>query len=442
VLASSWSAGCGRGPVGTSCTGDPSPPRVRSHADAAPRPEQSTSPLGAPPVHGSGDNVGTSGARRPHVLCTSCGWTIFFRNFAETPCAACGNRRRTTPPQSETAGRPEATPAPRRTGRPDPRGARRGAPRDAEHDGGRAGGDSRTEQDRATGPARSPAPREAAEHDDEPPRGDLGRRAAGRPAARRARRRARQPRKGRQADGPPAVGAVGDRSGGAEDQLPAGHLGQHHAEHRAHRRATSDADAAGDRSGDGARRATRGAAPRRCTRPTGGRPPTAAQRATAATTGQGTQGEVRRRRQTAGPFGRPTAADRATGPASRPRRSHRRPPMRSADRLGRPSTGAQRGRPRDATRSDGRTAAQKVDLAVGATRPQADRMCNAGPLDLIHRGAPHRLRDGERRRVPVCQRVARLPASDTARRCEAHHAWAAGAHPAVRARRSPLNVAP
>jgi len=56
------------------------------------------------PVHRSGDNLGTNGCFPEDKLCTSCGWGKSSRNFPETPCAPCGNRRRTTPTPSTTGG--------------------------------------------------------------------------------------------------------------------------------------------------------------------------------------------------------------------------------------------------------------------------------------------------------------------------------------------------
>ncbi len=56
------------------------------------------------PVHRSGDNLGTNPPLPEDKLCTSCGQRISSRNFSETSCAACGNRRRTTPTPSTTGG--------------------------------------------------------------------------------------------------------------------------------------------------------------------------------------------------------------------------------------------------------------------------------------------------------------------------------------------------
>jgi len=332
-------------------------------------------PRKRPPVHEGGDNVGTSGARLRETLCTSCARRNLSENFPETPCAPWRNRHRTTPPQSETAGQPEATPdggelGDQPTERPgeERRGIRTARRRPTS---GQPGTAAQRETAAATGTTSSSA---GAEHDGGPPgatwdggaAGDRG--GDGHVGVRGTSRKAKQVR------GATRAGGAGDRADGA----PAG--------------PTSAAPSATTRSAEGDLRRRRSGRPRRRRGRAGS--------SVHADDERRAIGATRRRRS-----GRPRCR--------RARRTRRRPPMRSADRLGRPGSGAKRGQPRDATRSDGRTAAQKVDLAVGATRPQAGRMCIAGPLDLIHRGAPHH--------VPVCQAQAPQPASDTARVCDLPH---------------------
>ena len=181
-----------------------------------------------------------------------------------------------------------------------------------------------------------------------------------------------------------------------------------------HPEETPDGGAAGDRGGDGpaGMRGSRGRRSRcagqpgpaeRETAPTVHRP-TPTSTAPSTTTGPA-EGDLRRRRsgrprRRRGRAGSSVHADderRAIGATRRRRsgrpwcrrawRTRRRPLMRSAGRLGQPGVGAKRGQPQDATRSDGRTAARKVDLAVGATRPQADRTCKRGaPRSHTSRG--------------------------------------------------------
>jgi len=199
-------------------------------------------PRKRPPVHEGGDNVGTSGARLRETLCTSCARRNLSENFPETPCAPWRNRHRTTPPQSETAGQPEATPdggelGDQPTERPgeERRGIRTARRRPTS---GQPGTAAQRETAAATGTGEAGA------------RGDPGRR-SGRPRRRCTGR---------------------------------SHLGSTERDHQVR----------------------------------GGRPPTAAQRETAAATGPGREFGARRRR-TSGHRGNPTAAQRETavptGPA-------------------------------------------------------------------------------------------------------------------------------
>ena len=263
------------------------------------------------------------------------------------------------------------------------------------------------ETSRPSGPTRSDA---HAERDGGPAGGDSGRRGVGRPADRAARRGATR---------------TAEHEGGPPEATPTATTWETRATTgRPEWEAVEEGEA-----GSGATRRGRRGQPQRQragsftprqhrARPPG--PPEGNLR-------RRRSGRPRRRRDRAGSSVHADDERRAIGAtrrrcSGRPRhrrawRTRRLPPMRSAGRLGQPGIGAKGGQPPDATRSDGRTAAQTVDLAVGATRPQADRTCNAGPLDLIHRGAPHH--------VPVCQRLRPTGASDTsgasACRCDADH---------------------
>jgi len=98
---------------------------------------------------------------------------------------------------------------------------------------------------------------------------------------------------------------------------------------------------------------------------------------------------------TGGGSGQPRATSRATGAGDRVRRPARRTITAAADAIGgsrRQLHGAGSGRPRP--RRDSQSARQHERLAVRAR--QRDRRSGgraAGPLDLIHRGAPHQLQD-------------------------------------------------
>ena len=156
-----------------------------------------------------------------------------------------------------------------------PSGPARSTAGSVQQDGGPPRGNLGTAAQRetaaTTGTTRSGA---GAEHDGGPPGGDSGRRRSGRPRRRRVRASARQSRKAKQVRGATRAGGAGDRADGAQAHS---HLDSTEHDHRAR----------------------------------GGRPPTTAQRETAAATGPGREFGARRRR-TSGHRGNPTAAQRET----------------------------------------------------------------------------------------------------------------------------------
>ncbi len=210
-------------------------------------------------------------------------------------------------------------------------------------------------------------------------RRQLRRRRPGRPGRRRADRSGRQSRKAKQAAGQPVAGDAGNRGAGG----PAlSHLDSTEHDHRVRRRATSDDDAAGDRGGDGTGQGVR------CTPTTNVGPsgqPGGGEAGNRSVDGPGGRGGGRRCDRRAG-WGNPAAARRAGNRRTRRGPTDVRLHRRSTSRSGQPGR-----------RPTGRA--------------------NAGPLDLIHRGAPHH--------VPVCQGAHREPATDTvpraACRCDAAH---------------------
>ena len=249
----------------------------------------------------------------------------------------------------------------RGAGRPADRAARRGATRTPSETAGQPeetpdGGELGDQPTERPGEERRGPPSTRVGH-----RRQLRRRRPGRPGRRRAGRSGRQSRKAKQAAGQPVADDAGNRSVSG----PAlSHLDSTEHDHRVRRRATSDDDAAGDRGGDGTGQGVR------CTPTTNVGPsgqPGGGEAGNRSADGPGGRGGGRRCDRRAG-WGNPAAARRAGNRRTRRGPTDVRLHRRSTSRSGQPGR-----------RPTGRA--------------------NAGPLDLIHRGAPHH--------VPVCQRRRR-----------------------------------